>query len=176
MLVSVVSLGGAAVIVSMLRLIVLREFETSPDFTWALGKLIIISAIELDVAIMAANGPALKTIWSKHISKTAFTGSTDRYAASHELSGMSSSKRRTQRSSTKQSHQRGEDHFSQPRVPTEVRSASSGEISRNDSIEKLFKNEDGIVVTTSMGVESRLASDPDGHNRPYYQFDNSKNV
>ena len=175
MLVSVVSLGGAAVIVSMLRLIVLREFETSPDFTWALGKLIIISAIELDVAIMAANGPALKTIWSKHVSKTAFTGSTDRYAHSHELSGMSS-KRRTQRSSTKPPYQRGDDHFSQPRAPTEVRSTSSGEISRSDSVEKLFKNEDGIVVTTSMGVESRLAADPDGGNRPYYQFDNSKNV
>ena len=176
MLVSVVSLGGAAVLVSCLRLIVLREFEINPDITWALGKLIIISAIELDVAIMAANGPALKTIWSKHISKTAFTGnSTDRYARSHELSGMSS-KRRTQRSSVKQPHQRGDDHFSQPRVPTEVKSASSGEISRNDSVEKLFKNEDGIVVTTSMGVESRLATDPDGGVRPYYQFDNSKNI
>jgi hypothetical protein len=72
MLISIVSLGGAAVLVSMLRLIVLREFQTSTDFTYTLGKMIIISAIEIEVAIIAANGPSLKTFSVKYGSKTAY--------------------------------------------------------------------------------------------------------
>lgn len=61
---AVVTTGGSAVLVSGLRAIILFEFSSSPDFTWALGKMVIISNVEMQVAILAANMPALKAFYS----------------------------------------------------------------------------------------------------------------
>lgn len=61
---SVITTGGAAVLTSGLRAIILWEFATSPDFTWALGKMVIISNIEMQVGIIAANMPSLKAFYT----------------------------------------------------------------------------------------------------------------
>lgn len=82
--IAVVSVGSIAVIVSCLRLIVLHEFAVNPDFSYILGKMVIISAAELNVAIMAANAPSLKAVWLKHIS-----GSLSSYMSSMPLSSLS---------------------------------------------------------------------------------------
>lgn len=82
--IAVVSVGSVAVIVSCLRLIVLHEFAVNPDFSYILGKMVIISAAELNVAIMAANAPSLKAVWLKHIS-----GSLSSYMSSMPLSSLS---------------------------------------------------------------------------------------
>ncbi|KAL4746150.1 hypothetical protein BDW72DRAFT_197965 [Aspergillus terricola var. indicus] len=80
---AVVTAGGIAVIVSCLRIIVLHQFAVSADFTYILGKTVIISAVELNVAIMAANAPSLKAVWLKHIS-----GSLSSYMSSIQLSSL----------------------------------------------------------------------------------------
>lgn len=82
--IAVVSVGSVAVIVSCLRLIVLHEFAVNPDFSYILGKMVIISAAELNVAIMAANAPSLKAVWLKHVS-----GSLSNYMSSMPLSSLS---------------------------------------------------------------------------------------
>jgi hypothetical protein len=61
---AVITMGGSAIIVSGLRAIILFEFAASPDFTWVLGKMVIISSVEMQVAILAANMPSLKAFWS----------------------------------------------------------------------------------------------------------------
>lgn len=61
--IAVISTGGSAVLCGGLRAIILFEFSSSPDFTYVLGKMIIISAIEIDMAILAANMPALKAFF-----------------------------------------------------------------------------------------------------------------
>ncbi|KAI9375055.1 hypothetical protein BJX61DRAFT_540203 [Aspergillus egyptiacus] len=81
--IAVVTFGGAAVIVACLRVIVLHEFVVNPDFTYILGSMVIVSAVELNVAIMAANAPSLKAVWLKHSS-----GSLDGYLASTRLSSV----------------------------------------------------------------------------------------
>lgn len=63
MVLGVITTGGSAVLCGGLRAIILFEFSNSPDFTFALGKMIIISAIEIDMAILAANMPALKAFY-----------------------------------------------------------------------------------------------------------------
>lgn len=68
-IISVITTGGAAVLTSGLRAIILWEFATSPDFTWSLGKMVIISNVEMQVGILAANMPSLKafyTCWRKN--------------------------------------------------------------------------------------------------------------
>lgn len=63
MVLGVITTGGSAVLCGGLRAIILFEFSNSPDFTFALGKMIIISAVEIDMAILAANMPALKAFY-----------------------------------------------------------------------------------------------------------------
>ncbi|KAL4901992.1 hypothetical protein BDW74DRAFT_181149 [Aspergillus multicolor] len=81
--IAVITVGGVAVVVSCLRLIVLHEFAVNPDFTYTLGKMVIISAAELDVAIMAANAPSLKAVWLKHV-----TGSIGSYVSTVRLASL----------------------------------------------------------------------------------------
>lgn len=67
--IAVITTGGSAVLVSGLRAIIMFEFGSSPDFTWTLGEMVIISNVEMQVAIFAANMPSLKafyTLWRKH--------------------------------------------------------------------------------------------------------------
>ncbi|KAI0480039.1 hypothetical protein GGR56DRAFT_248853 [Xylariaceae sp. FL0804] len=61
---AVVTTGGSAVLVSALRGIVLAQFSSSPDFTWTLGEMVIISNVEMQVGLFAANMPALKAFYS----------------------------------------------------------------------------------------------------------------
>ncbi|PLN80574.1 hypothetical protein BDW42DRAFT_194389 [Aspergillus taichungensis] len=81
--IAVVSVGGVAVVVSCLRIIVLHQFAINPDFTYVLGQMVIISAVELNIAIMAANVPSFKAIWLKHVS-----GSLSEYKSSVQLSSL----------------------------------------------------------------------------------------
>ncbi|KAM0199738.1 hypothetical protein ACHAPQ_011885 [Fusarium lateritium] len=62
--IAVLTTGGSAVLTSGLRAIILFEFATSPDFTWSLGKMVIISNVEMQVGIVAANMPALKAFYT----------------------------------------------------------------------------------------------------------------
>ena len=43
--------------------LILVEFSESPDFAWALGKMVIISAVEIDMGMIAANTPAIKAFY-----------------------------------------------------------------------------------------------------------------
>ena len=61
---AVLTTGGSAVLTSGLRAIILFEFSSSPDFTWSLGKMVIISNVEMQVGIVAANMPSLKAFWT----------------------------------------------------------------------------------------------------------------
>lgn len=61
---AVISTGGSAVLTSGLRAIILVEFANSPDFTWTLGKMVIISNVEMQVGIIAANMPSLKAFYT----------------------------------------------------------------------------------------------------------------
>jgi hypothetical protein len=155
MMISIVGLGGVAVLVSILRLIVLREFQTSSDFTYTLGKMIIISSIEIEVAIIAANGPSLKALWSKHVTKTRYT-SQNQYSITHELSKMSSLDPRRQKLPSESSS----NNFSMGQHVQCKGEASMGKW-QNDSQEKLFKNYAGILVTSTVGVETYDMTNPD---------------
>ncbi|KAJ0106886.1 hypothetical protein J7T55_014962 [Diaporthe amygdali] len=58
---AVVTTGGLAVVVCGLRGIILTEAARSADFTLTLGKLLLMLNAEMQVAIVAANMPSLKT-------------------------------------------------------------------------------------------------------------------
>lgn len=59
-----ICLGGSAVLVCALRVIVVLEFVAAPDdITFVLAKLVVMTCVELQVAIVTANMPAVKAFF-----------------------------------------------------------------------------------------------------------------
>jgi hypothetical protein len=62
---SVIGSGASAVLVACFRLIPLFELNSSPDTSYVLGKMVIVAAVEIQLAIIAVNLPSLKALWNK---------------------------------------------------------------------------------------------------------------
>lgn len=104
---AVITTGGSSVIVSCLRLIVIQRFTVTDDFIWEVGNICIVSAAEMEVAILASNMPALRALWKKCRGDTltstgrskytpsgnARTGDDDTRGGSHQLSNLFSKNR-----------------------------------------------------------------------------------
>jgi hypothetical protein len=174
MLISIISLGGVVVLISCIRLVVLLEFqEKNADFTFVLGKLIIISSIELEVAIMAANAPSLKILWSKWFGRQTFNGTLKEYDISP--SNASSRSRGTRRKSAYSGEPSYLVNCSNyvPMSPTPRKETPDRGL-KNDSEEQLWKHDSGIIVTSSVGVETHIVAplSPPPAAKPYVnQFD-----
>jgi hypothetical protein len=146
MLISIISLGGVVVMISCVRLVVLLEFqEKNADFTWVLGKLIIISSIELEVAIMAANAPSLKILITQRLGPKA---TDNRKSYSNDASSTSRSQKR------KSKFNGGASYIVDcvPMSPTTPKESERG--IQSDSEENLWKRDSAIIVTSSVGVET----------------------
>jgi hypothetical protein len=57
--------GSSSVIVACFRLMPLLELNNSPDTSWVLGKMVIVAALEIQLAIIAVNLPSLKALWTR---------------------------------------------------------------------------------------------------------------
>ncbi|KAL2059803.1 hypothetical protein VTL71DRAFT_10187 [Oculimacula yallundae] len=148
MLLSIISLGGIVVIISILRLTVLLEFQKMTDFTYSLGKIIIISCIELEVAIMAANAPSLRIFFSKSGDRS--TGNS----AGHTLTKLSRPQSKHRFATTSSTCHITSKGGNIEHVHHENHNQS------NSSEESLTKHasETGILVTSVVGVESHHAN------------------
>ncbi|PMD31099.1 hypothetical protein L207DRAFT_473067 [Hyaloscypha variabilis F] len=185
-LIGILSVGSLVVLVSMLRIIVLNLFEKNIDLTYTLGKLIIISSIEIDLAIIACNAPSLKIYWSKYISRPNTPTRKDQYE-SITLSTLEGKKVLSQASSCHISSSNKSGRRSNMMSPPPELMAEEGDIGiaithermlgemarRGSSQEALWKTEDGILVTSSVGVvvhdkPHQEASDLEAN---YYIFD-----
>jgi hypothetical protein len=62
---SVIAFGSSAVIIACFRLIPLLELNSSPDTSWVLGKMVIVAALEIQLAVIAVNLPSLKALWMR---------------------------------------------------------------------------------------------------------------
>lgn len=147
MLLSIISLGGVVVLISILRLTVLLEFQKMTDFTYSLGKIIIISCIELEVAIMAANAPSLRILFSK-----ATGGSQAATGGHHTLTNMSRPQSKPRFATTSSTC-----HITSKGGNRELTHEHSNQ--SNSSEESLTKHvsESGILVTSIIGIESHDA-------------------
>jgi hypothetical protein len=149
--------GASSVLISILRLLVLHEFYANPDFTWVLGKMIIVSALEIEVAIIAANVPSLKTIWVTHMRNGSLSNSGG--SGSHALSNMGNSASASRaRSRLKQDHLAGK---------------STSGTATNVSEEHLFDIENGIKVTSEVGMawsETETTNSKQRLHETYHRF------
>jgi hypothetical protein len=155
----------------MLRLIVLHQFEKNIDLTYTLGKLIIITSIEIDLAIIAANAPSLKIYWTKYISKPVPTRKSQ--YESHTLSTLQGQKVLSQAASCHiTSTNRCSNLFSVEPLVEESDISTVRPSSYNLSQETLWKTDSGIIVTSSVGVEVHTAPDQQEElEANYYVFD-----
>lgn len=60
----VLGFGASSVIVAGCRFIVLAELGSTDDPSYVLGNMVIVAAIEIQLAIVAVNLPAMKTLYS----------------------------------------------------------------------------------------------------------------
>jgi hypothetical protein len=63
--ISVIAFGSSSVIVAAFRLIPLVELNSSADTSWVLGKMVIVAALEIQLAVIAVNLPSLKALWMR---------------------------------------------------------------------------------------------------------------
>ncbi len=157
----------------MLRIIVLHQFEKNIDLTYTLGKLIVITSIEIDLAIIAANAPSLKIYWSRYISKSVPTRKSQ--YESHTLSTLQGQKVLSQAASCHiTSTNRRSNMFSPDLLVEEGQTPDVRPSSHNYSQESLWKTDSGIIVTSSVGVEVHAARDKQGElEAKYYAFNNN---
>ncbi|KAH6663542.1 hypothetical protein B0J14DRAFT_258505 [Halenospora varia] len=157
-LISIASVGAIVVIISCIRLIILIEFQKGTDFTYTLNKLIIISAIEIEVAIMCANAPSLTILWVKFVSRSADANElrgAERYREDQYVlpSNASSRTRNT----------KGQSYFANCSidVPMERMPRKEAEervdATNSNSEEQLWKHDGGIIVTSSVEVQTHVA-------------------
>jgi hypothetical protein len=73
---SVISFGASAVIVACFRLMPLFELYVSPDVSWVLGKMVIVAALEIQLAVVASNLPSMKALWH-HLTEASANASAE---------------------------------------------------------------------------------------------------
>lgn len=144
--ITVIGFGGVAVMVSMLRLIVLYQFYINPDFPYILGRMIVISAFEIEIAVIAANMPSIKALWTSIMTKGSANGSGDP-SNSYRLSSIEHSKQHRSRGSRPIGGGRG--HTSAKDISTKGTGTWL-----NESEEELFNKSGQIKVTTDIAVNS----------------------
>lgn len=151
-LISILSLGFIVVIISCIRLAVLLEFDPDPklsDFTWVLGKLIIISSVELEVAIIVANAPSLKTLAEKW-----FKGRT--YGEGSKSLGSRSGRGRVELGyvvdCVPMTDVKTHPKRKVQRLDKDAQLEGENRLGKTDSEEELWKHDSGIIVERSVGV------------------------
>lgn len=86
-LMAVMTLGGLTILVSCLRFIVLYQLATEADFTFIFGRVVIVTTIEFVTAIVTANMPAIKSIWTYHVAARDPDPSSACSGLEHEMPG-----------------------------------------------------------------------------------------
>ena len=141
----------------MLRLIILNQLATDPDLSYVLGRMIIVAALEIEIAVISVNLPAMKSLFTRLTKGTNDNSgypSGDRYKLSSHM----------KKSSTK----RTGDFSSNPN------GQSSGNIrtlagTLTESEEELIRGRGlgNIQVTTHVDVTT-MRSGADSPNRGHY--------
>ncbi|KAF2202070.1 hypothetical protein GQ43DRAFT_10513 [Delitschia confertaspora ATCC 74209] len=151
---SIIGFGASAVLVAALRLIPLFEMNSSPDLSFVLGKMVIVAAVEVQLAIVAVNLPSLKALWTK-LTGGSSSGSGKGYS---DQKGYKLSSMEPGRSKKKSKHSRGS-----------ITALEQG-LSSTESEEELFRQTGttflapgGIKVTKMVDVKmtDRLNGDSD---------------
>jgi len=119
--------------------------------------MVIISALEIEIAILAANVPSLRSLWLHHVSRRELSKSGS--ANSHNLEELGN------KSSVSKTKSRGLEEGRAVETDTDATS--------NDSEEQLFDGTRNIKITSSVGMSwSESPATSKSHmNKSYYQFD-----
>lgn len=75
----VICFGSLSVVTALCRFALQVQMVTNTDITYVLGRMIVAAAIEIEVAVVAVNLPALKSLFSRYVS-----GSSQDYSLSEE--------------------------------------------------------------------------------------------
>lgn len=142
---SVICFGACAVIVALCRFIILKQLATSPDTSYVLGRMIIVAALEIEVAVVAVNLPGMKSLFTRISGSSKDNSASYPPGDSYNMGGYkrtgSSGKKSRKTSLLSISHQRSQ------HTPGELGATLTG------SEEELLRREGGnIKITTNVQV------------------------
>lgn len=75
--IAVMSFGFSSVLVSAFRFIILGQLGSNPDTSFVLGKMVIVAALEIQLAVVAVSLPSVKALWTR-LTGGSSAGSKDR--------------------------------------------------------------------------------------------------
>lgn len=84
----IICFGSLSVVTALCRFSLQYQMATNPDTTYVMGRMIIAAAIEIEIAVVAVNLPALKSLFTKFVGSTAPDYSTN---GGHKMSDYKSS-------------------------------------------------------------------------------------
>lgn len=79
---SVIGFGASAVIVALCRFVVLKGLGSTEDISYVLGNMVIVAALEIQSAVVAANLPAMKALFSRVIDLSGYSSGSAGYKLS----------------------------------------------------------------------------------------------
>ncbi|RAH41715.1 uncharacterized protein BO95DRAFT_422195 [Aspergillus brunneoviolaceus CBS 621.78] len=143
----VMCFGALSVVTALCRFEVQRQLIADPDTAYVLGRMIIAAAIEIEIAVVAVNLPALKTLFTKLVGSS----SDDLTNGAHRLSDY------IKQGSNAAGPKKAESRLS--RASLQIHELLSGNLTGSE--EELLRQTGGkgnITVTTNVDVASERAN------------------
>lgn len=85
---AVIAFGGSSVIVAACRFIVLAQLAVATDVSYVLGHMVIVAAIEIELAIIAVNMPSMKVLFNRRNNNNGESSGKQAQSGSYKLSSM----------------------------------------------------------------------------------------
>ncbi|KAF2185245.1 hypothetical protein K469DRAFT_665481 [Zopfia rhizophila CBS 207.26] len=178
---SVIGFGACSVLVAIFRLIPLFELNSSPDVSYVLGKMVIVAALEIQLAIIAVNLPSLKALWTR-ITGGSSAGQSAGYSNQKGYKLSSMERKNGSGSGIGYGNRSGRGARSKEHRGSITRLERG--ITSTESEEELFRQvgtglqlpiqgsqaDQGIKVTTNVNVQSLDKSDAPSYHRPSKHF------
>jgi hypothetical protein len=97
---SIIAFGSSSPIIACVRLFPLLQLNSSPDTSWVLGIIVIIAGFEIQCAVIAANLPSLKALYTKMADGESLgSGRRSEGHKGYKLSSFGRSRKTTERGS-----------------------------------------------------------------------------
>lgn len=159
---AVIAFGGSSVIVAACRFIVLAQLAVTTDLSYVLGHMVIVAAVEVELAIIAVNMPSMKVLFSR---RNNGESSDDRYpkqqSSSYKLSSMNG---KGAHSTARGGSRNWAAPVADVSITRHIAGGSEEELWRND-------NRDKVYVTRTIAVDSFAISESPEGNREGFKPD-----
>ncbi|KAJ5365703.1 hypothetical protein N7517_008589 [Penicillium concentricum] len=142
----IICFGLLSVVTALCRFVVQKQLITDPDTSYVMGRMVIVAGIEIQIAVIAVNLPALRSLFTKLVGSSHDPTSYDQRGA-HKLSSLKGGSKKSLKEHLVEPHN-SHDGFGA------TLTGSEEELMRQQGVDS-SKN---IRVVTNVGITSHKAA------------------